>query len=174
MKPTLHALEYSNNRHIKFPATRLRLQGCHHQGVFIIIKVVLLKWSNVCCHVANNRHFKSTTTVKIPWWWQPWVQKPIRGDFVHLYCIYSNASTVGFISWFLHYAWYIHYHAFSWQDCWEPQCSSGQSVPQHIFKLGTSQIHDRSIFTSVILLNSDTREHFANFISDHVIPYAQQ
>lgn len=55
-----------------------------------------------------------------------------------------------------------------------PQCSSGQSVPQHICKLGTSQIHDRSIFTSVILLNSDTRECFASFISDHVIPYTQQ
>lgn len=51
---------------------------------------------------------------------------------------------------------------------------SGQSMPQHIFKLGTSQIHDRSTFTSAILLNSDKRESFVSFISDHVIPYARQ
>jgi len=58
MKPTLHALEYANNRCTKFPATCFRLQGCHHQGVFIIIKVVLLKWSNVYSNVAYNGPFQ--------------------------------------------------------------------------------------------------------------------
>jgi len=58
MKPTLHALEYANNRCTKFPTARFRLQGCHHQGVFIIIKAVLSKWSNVCSSVAYNRPFQ--------------------------------------------------------------------------------------------------------------------
>ena len=99
---------------------------------------------------------------------------PKSGTFLLGHPVYSSGRLIGFTSQFLHYAWYTHYPAFSWQDFLKPQCSSGQSVTQHIFVLGTSQIHDESIFTSVIPLNSDTRECFASFISDHVIPYAQQ
>jgi hypothetical protein len=34
------------------------------------------------------------------------VQKHVEVDFVHLLCIYSSACEVGFMSWFVHYAWY--------------------------------------------------------------------
>jgi len=37
------------------------------------------------------------------------VPKHIEEDFVHLLCLYSSACKVGFMSWFLHYAWYKQY-----------------------------------------------------------------
>ena len=49
---------HSNNICTKFPATRFSLQACHQQRVFIIIKVVLSKWSKVCSSVAYNGPFQ--------------------------------------------------------------------------------------------------------------------
>lgn len=97
-------------------------------------------------HTTGHVTSTTLTIIKIPDTGNHGVQKPVRGDFVHLYCMYFSASKVDFINWFLHYAWYTQYPAFSWQHWWKPQCSSGQSMTQHILKLGTSQIHDKSIF----------------------------
>jgi len=52
--PTSHALEYiyitdAQNLLLRVSA----LLGCHHQGVFAVVKVVLSKWSAVCSTVTR-------------------------------------------------------------------------------------------------------------------------
>jgi len=54
----------------------LALHGCHHQGVFTAVKVVLLKWSIVCTtvthlqmkvtHLHTNLEILCTSWVYIP------------------------------------------------------------------------------------------------------------
>jgi len=62
----------------------LELHGCHHQGVFTVVRVVLLKWSTVCTsHTFAHESYALAHKFR---------------DFMHLLCIYSSACKGGFMS----------------------------------------------------------------------------
>jgi hypothetical protein len=46
------------------------------------------------------------TIIKIPWRWQPWSAETCKRRFCASVLYIASVSKVGFISWFLHYAWW--------------------------------------------------------------------